>query len=357
MARSIEIELKFEILDSDEVAQFVRPLKVIEQKRIVDVYLDTKEADLFKRGIFVRIRNGSKFDIKFNQEDIGKSLDDNIEHTHCDEVSNPLPLTPTAMASINETLKFLGLAPMAEPTLENLVKRNKLIESVVVDKQRSSYDAGEFHIDIDTVKDLGEYLEIEKMTDETDNRQEVLNKMKDRLKGLQLRHVDVGYNELYWRKHDFDLYLQGKYLLIEDRKKYRAQSLQDQMPHQSDVTFEEVNQLIWKHLVERDWHHNPPRGLATSIALEAAELLEHYQWRDEPVGSKEEIAAELADVLIYSFQLAQALDIDLTAAIKDKLAKAAKKYPAEQFKGKDNDEKKEAWLKAKLEHREQKKGL
>jgi dCTP diphosphatase len=125
-------------------------------------------------------------------------------------------------------------------------------------------------------------------------------------------------------------------------------------PRQSDITFEEINQLIWKHLVERDWHHNPPRGLATSIALEAAELLEHYQWTDEPVGGKEDIAAELADVLIYSFELAQALDIDIAAAIKAKLLKAATKYPAEQFKGKDSDEKKRAWLKARDVHRARK---
>lgn len=355
MARSIEIELKFEVLDRNEVQRFVRDLKVIEQKSIVDMYLDTKEADLFKRGIFIRIRNGTKFDIKFNQEDIGKSLNDIIEHTHCDEVSNPLPLTLASIASINETLKLLGLTPMHDPSLEDLMKRNSLIESITIDKQRASYQDGEFHIDLDTVKDLGEYLEIEKMTDETADRHEALAKMRDRLNGLKLRHVDVGYNELYWRKHDFDRYLQGKYLLIEDRKKYRSQSLAT--PHQSDTTFEEINQLIWQHVVERDWHHNPPRGLATSIALEAAELLEHYQWRDEPVGSKEDIAAELADVLIYSFQLAQQLDIDMAEAIKAKLAKAAKKYPAEQFKGKNSDEKKQAWLKAKLKHREHKNGL
>jgi hypothetical protein len=74
--------------------------------------------------------------------------------------------------------------------------------------------------------------------------------MRGRLKGLKLKHVDVGYNELYWRKHDFDRYLQGKYLLIEDRKKYRSQSLPT--PHQSDISFEEINQLIWQHVVERE---------------------------------------------------------------------------------------------------------
>lgn len=225
MSRSIEIELKFEVLDREGVLRFVKELKVIEQKRIVDLYLDTTEADLFKRGIFVRIRNGNKFDIKFNQEDIDKGLNDSIEHTHCDEVSNPLPFPPAAIPSINETLKLLGLAPMSTPSLEDFKQRNNLLESITIDKQRTSYEASDFHIDVDTVKDLGEYLEIEKMTDEHDNRHEILRQMKEHLRGLKLKHVDVGYNELYWRKHNFDLYLQGKYLLLEDRKKYRSQSL------------------------------------------------------------------------------------------------------------------------------------
>ena len=82
MSRSIEIELKFEVLDRAEIARFVEPLEVIGKKRIVDVYLDTQEGDLFKRSIFVRIRNNATFDIKFNQEDFSKSLYDTIEHTH-----------------------------------------------------------------------------------------------------------------------------------------------------------------------------------------------------------------------------------------------------------------------------------
>ena len=223
MSRSIEIELKFEVLDSNEVNSFVKSLKVVEQKRIV--YLDTKGADLFKRGIFVRVRNGKKFDVKFNQEDIGKSLDDSIEHTHCDEVSIPLPFTQSSMAIANETLEILGLAPMNAPAIRDLMRRNSLVESMVIDKDRVTYQDGEFHIDVDIVKDLGEYLEIEKMTDENTDRNKVLQKMRERLHGLKLRHVDVGYNELYWRKNNFDLYLQGKYLLVEDREKYRKQSL------------------------------------------------------------------------------------------------------------------------------------
>ncbi len=225
MARSIEIELKYEVLDRTEVMRFVDKLKLVERKRILDVYLDTNIADLFKRGIFMRMRNGKKFDIKFNLEDIAKGLNDRIEHTHCDEVSIALPFTPDSMAAANQTLHALDLAPMTEPSLENLKQRNRLIESMTVDKLRTTYADGDFHIDLDKVKDLGEYLEIEQMVDERADRDAVVGRMRQYLTGLSLKHIDVGYNELYWREHNFERYLEGKYLLIEDRRKYRPQTL------------------------------------------------------------------------------------------------------------------------------------
>jgi dCTP diphosphatase len=116
---------------------------------------------------------------------------------------------------------------------------------------------------------------------------------------------------------------------------------------QSDTTFEEINQVIWNHLAERDWTGNTPRGLAISIALEANELLEHYQWSDQPVGSKQDLADELADIFIYTFEFAQNQDINITEAIRGKLAKAALKYPAEKFKDKSKGEMQEAWVQAK----------
>jgi NTP pyrophosphatase (non-canonical NTP hydrolase) len=122
-------------------------------------------------------------------------------------------------------------------------------------------------------------------------------------------------------------------------------------PKQQSVTFQDINTLIWKHLEERDWHHNPPRGLATSIALEAAELLEHYQWGDAPVGTQDDLAAELADIFIYAFEFAQAQHIDIVDAIQQKLQKAAQKYPAENFRGKTTEATRQAWLDAKLSHR------
>ncbi len=62
-----------------------------------------------------------------------------------------------------------------------------------------------------------------------------------------------------------------------------------------------------------------PRNLATSLAVEAAEVLEHFQWRED-VKDQADLAGELADVALYLLQLASVTGIDLEQAILDKLA-------------------------------------
>jgi NTP pyrophosphatase (non-canonical NTP hydrolase) len=61
-----------------------------------------------------------------------------------------------------------------------------------------------------------------------------------------------------------------------------------------------------------------PRNIATSLAIEAAEVLEHFQWEDRII-DRLELAAELADVMLYLLQLASISDIDLEQAVLDKL--------------------------------------
>lgn len=122
---------------------------------------------------------------------------------------------------------------------------------------------------------------------------------------------------------------------------------------QSQTTFDDINRRIWEHLTERGWTDNPPRGVATSIALEAAELLEHYQWNDTPVGDRQALAEELADILIYCFQFAELLEIDMATEIIKKLEKSARKYPAASFAGKTTEERRQAWIDAKLQHKKE----
>jgi len=126
-------------------------------------------------------------------------------------------------------------------------------------------------------------------------------------------------------------------------------------PAQQKVTIEELNQIIYDYMEARDWHKNPTRGLAISLALEANELLEHYQWSDVAVGGNEAVGDELADVLIYAIQIAQRNHIDIVEHIYHKLEKSAIKYPAVDFKGKSGAERTETWLKNKTNY--QKDGL
>ena len=95
---------------------------------------------------------------------------------------------------------------------------------------------------------------------------------------------------------------------------------------------EELMDEIIKFQKERDWKQfHTPENLAKSISIEAAELLEHYQWGKEyDIG---EVSEELADVLIYCFYMADSLDLDISEIMLNKMEKNAIKYPVDRSKG------------------------
>ncbi len=95
----------------------------------------------------------------------------------------------------------------------------------------------------------------------------------------------------------------------------------------------ELQELLEEFVAQRGWQkYHRPKNLAMSVAIEAAELMEHFQWCDkEPEElsrkEREEIAEEMADVLHYLLRLASVLDIDLYRASKAKIAKNHKRFP------------------------------
>lgn len=117
-------------------------------------------------------------------------------------------------------------------------------------------------------------------------------------------------------------------------------------------TFEEVAEKHRQFLRERNWGKKEPREFAISLSLEANELLEHYQWSDDPVGSTEELADELADIIMYAIQFADCYDIDIPAAVDSKMKKSATKYPANEFQHDSPEKMREAWRAAKKRHDE-----
>ena len=96
---------------------------------------------------------------------------------------------------------------------------------------------------------------------------------------------------------------------------------------------------LFTHLAARGWDKPNPASLVKSIIIEAAELLEHFQWsepnidtliNDEP--KKQKIQEELADVMIYCLELAKILDVDPEIIIRQKMESTAQKYPADLVK-------------------------
>jgi len=86
---------------------------------------------------------------------------------------------------------------------------------------------------------------------------------------------------------------------------------------------------------DRDWEQfHTPKNLAMSVAIEAAEIMEHFQWLtaaqslDLDAAARQEVAHEIADVLLYLVRLADVLDIDMAAAAREKIGLNANKYPA-----------------------------
>lgn len=93
---------------------------------------------------------------------------------------------------------------------------------------------------------------------------------------------------------------------------------------------QEIIDLINKFREERNWnqYHNP-KDLSLSLSLEAAELLENFQWisSDEAVKkNRENIAEELADVFIYGIHLAEEMGFDIEEIIREKVKKNGEKY-------------------------------
>lgn len=93
---------------------------------------------------------------------------------------------------------------------------------------------------------------------------------------------------------------------------------------------------------ERDWEKfHAPKNVSMALAIEAAELMEHFQWTDvdasRAIGADEEklqaVGEELADILCYGLALANTLGIDVSSTMRKKMEKNKAKYPVERYKG------------------------
>lgn len=110
-----------------------------------------------------------------------------------------------------------------------------------------------------------------------------------------------------------------------------------------NTTLGELKNRTAEFVRERDWEQfHTPKNLSMSIAIEAAELMEHFQWMTVEASTTlspdalGEIGEELADIVLYALSLSNQLGLDLSETVLDKLAKNARKYPSEKVRGKSH---------------------
>ncbi|WP_241085265.1 nucleotide pyrophosphohydrolase [Candidatus Vondammii sp. HM_W22] len=105
-------------------------------------------------------------------------------------------------------------------------------------------------------------------------------------------------------------------------------------------SLEQLNQRLLAFARSREWEQfHSPKNLSMALIAECAELIEHFQWLTEeqsmhlPAEKKEEVALEMADILIYLIRAAERLDIDLIETANKKIEINEARYPAEKVTG------------------------
>lgn len=108
------------------------------------------------------------------------------------------------------------------------------------------------------------------------------------------------------------------------------------------TTVAALREQVARFVAEREWQlYHDPKNLSMALAIEAAELMEHFQWvRSDELSAvvadparRAEIADEVADVTCFLLAFVNAIGVDLSAAVDQKLRKNKVKYPVEQFRG------------------------
>lgn len=107
------------------------------------------------------------------------------------------------------------------------------------------------------------------------------------------------------------------------------------MLHDKTTTIKNLRDLVAAFVAKRNWKQfHTPKNLAMSIAIEAAELMELFQWthENEPLDGEKlvKLRHELADVVIYCLSMANVTKIDLSEAVREKMEMNARKYPTER---------------------------
>jgi hypothetical protein len=184
----------------------------------VDDYFDTTDGQFYQDGIFIRIRNQSSLDIKFNPDHLGKS---NVsEHVSCHEYSFREPFQESDGPLLKSLEGLTKLRPPAGISFQSFMDANNLHPLIAIDKMRQTYVNELYTVVVDHIKNLGTFMEVEYSgpQDEGLQLEEILTGIDTLMEGVPAKPLPAGCFEMILKQANFDLYKKGKYLLEGDEQ-------------------------------------------------------------------------------------------------------------------------------------------
>ncbi|QBD83689.1 CYTH domain-containing protein [Ktedonosporobacter rubrisoli] len=171
-----------------------------------DIYYDTPTWELLRKAVFLRVRNNSQIEFKFN-EDLSQ------EHGLVNERSFPLHASPTDLKKINALFARFLSTWIPVTAFQTGLKENGLKELVRIDNRRETYTDGRIVLSIDHVEGLGDFLEVETQCQDESDTSLAQAQLQAFVADLNVEHIKVGYVELWLYKHNPEAYKAGRYHL------------------------------------------------------------------------------------------------------------------------------------------------
>lgn len=203
----IEVELKCELFPEAlrklrEKLQFMTFHGVVQS---LDRYYDTIKFDLLQQAVFVRVRNNSQLQFKYNEGH-------DVAHVQSLERVFLLPQENAQQVEEMNAL-FTRFLPSwhAESDFEVARAANGLVELAHIGNRREVYTSDDMQISVDHVEDLGDFLEVELQCEEGSDTSKALVELHSFISELGVQPVEIGYVEMWLRVHNPQAYQLGKY--------------------------------------------------------------------------------------------------------------------------------------------------
>ncbi|GHO53756.1 CYTH domain-containing protein [Ktedonobacter robiniae] len=204
----IEVELKCQLSPAllQKLHSKLEHMRFDGEVHNIDIYYDTQDYALLQQAAFVRVRNSTKVEFKFNES---------IEKIHGQSTERTFPLHPDTDQAKKMNALFAHFLPtwQAQATVEAAISKNGLVELARIDNKREEYSQDDIYISVDHVTQLGDFLEVEVRCDEKDDPEKAHTMLQAFVSDLDVQHIGVGYVELWLREHNVEAYQLGRYHL------------------------------------------------------------------------------------------------------------------------------------------------